>query len=98
MLKLLKMINIKDYESAYNLLSDGFKVNYFPTLNDFENYIKNNFYEYSNVTFDEYTTEGEIVIYKVKIHGVQNNRDVVMNKTIIMKLGTGTDFEMSFDL
>ena len=96
--KFIKMINIKDYESAYNLLSDGFKVNYFPTLNDFENYIKNNFYEYSNVTFDEYTTEGEIVIYKVKIHGVQNNRDVVMNKTIIMKLGTGTDFEMSFDL
>ena len=96
--KFIKMINLNDYESAYYLLSDGFKVNYFPTLNDFENYIKNNFYEYSNVTFDEYTTEGEIVIYKVKIHGVQNNRDVVMNKTMIMKLGTDTDFEMSFDV
>lgn len=96
--KFIKMINNKDYKSAYNCLNNGFKENYFKTINEFENYINNTFYKYNSVIFDTFSTEGDISIYKININGVQNDRDVTITKTIIMKLGTGTNFEMSFDV
>lgn len=96
--RFIKMINNKDYKSAYNCLNNGFKENYFKTINEFENYINNTFYKYNSITFDIFSTEGDIGIYKININGVQNDRDVTLTKTIIMKLGTGTDFEMSFDV
>lgn len=96
--RFIKMINNKDYKSAYNCLSNGFKENYFKTISEFEIYINNTFYKYNSVTFDIFSTEGDIGIYKININGVQNDRDVTMTKTIIMKLGTGTNFEMSFDV
>ncbi len=96
--KVIKMINNKDYESAYNILNSGFKQNYFPTLNDFENYVVNTFYQFNDVTFNSFSTEGDIGIYEVNINGIENNVSATKQKTIIMKLGTGTDFEISFDI
>lgn len=96
--KFIKMLNNKDYNNAYNVLSDGFKNNYFATLQEFENYVNNNFYNYNDVVFINFTSEGEIGIYEVTIRGVVNNRDAMMTKTIIMQLGSGTDFKMSFDV
>lgn len=94
----IRMINNKDYKSAYDCLSNGFKENYFKTVNEFKNYIDNTFYNYNSVIFDTFSTEGDIGIYKINISGVQDDRDVTITKTIIMKLGTGTNFEMSFDV
>lgn len=96
--KFIKMINNKDYESAYNVLNNNFKQNYFPNLQEFTNYITNNFYNYNDVVFTNFTSEGEVGIYEVNIRGVVNNRDVMMTKTIIMKLGEETEFEMSFNV
>lgn len=96
--RFIKMINNKDYNSAYNCLNNEFKENNFKTISEFENYINNTFYKYNGVTFDTFSTEGDIGIYKINISGVQNDKYVTMTKTIIMKLGTGTDFEMSFDM
>lgn len=96
--RFIKMINNKDYKSAYACLSNGFKENYFKTVTEFENYIDNTFYNYNSVTFDTFSTEGDIGIYKINVSGIQNDKDVNITKTIIMKLGTGTNFEMSFEV
>lgn len=96
--KFIKMINNKDYESAYNVLNNNFKQNNFMNLQQFTNYITNNFYNYNDVAFKSFTSEGEVGVYEVNIRGVVNNRDVMTTKTIIMKLGEETDFEMSFDV
>ena len=96
--RFIRMINNKDYKSAYDCLSNGFKENYFKTVTEFKNYIDNTFYNYNSVIFDTFSTEGDIGIYKINISGVQDDRDVTITKTIIMKLNTGTNFEMSFDV
>lgn len=96
--RFIRMINNKDYKSAYDCLSNGFKENYFKTVTEFKNYIDNTFYNYNSVIFDTFSTEGDIGIYKINISGVQDDRDVTITKTIIMKLGTGTSFEMSFEV
>lgn len=96
--RFIRMINNKDYKSAYDCLSNGFKENYFKTVTEFKNYIDNAFYNYNSVIFDTFSTEGDIGIYKINISGVQDDRDVTITKTIIMKLGTETNFEMSFDV
>ena len=92
------MINSKDYENAYNLLNTEFKNNNFADLQQFINYVTSSFYNYNDVKFNTFSTQGDIGIYEININGVVNDIDVTQIKTIIMKLGTGTDFEISFDI
>ncbi len=96
--KFIKMINSKDYENAYNLLNTEFKNNNFADLQQFINYVTSSFYNYNDVKFNTFSTQGDIGIYEININGVVNDIDVTQIKTIIMKLGTGTDFEISFDI
>lgn len=96
--KFFQMINNKDYAAAYNCLADSFKQNYFKTEESFKNYIKNNLYKYSNITY---------VNFNDKISGVYGYDLILTNKqdtskskefNIVMKLNSGTDFEMSFEI
>ena len=96
--KFIKMINSKDYENAYNLLNTEFKNNNFIDLQQFINYVTTSFYNYNDVRFNTFSTQGDIGIYEININGVVNDIDVTQTKTIIMKLGTGTNFEISFDI
>lgn len=88
-------INTKDYTYAYNLLADSFKSNYYKTQQDFENAIKNNLYSYNDISYDEFSQEGETYIYKVTVTNTLNKNET-KPMTIIMQLQEGTDFVMSF--
>ncbi len=94
--KFIKMLNNKDYKNAYKILDDGFKNNYFKTEEDFKNYMKNNLFEYNNVSYEEFSQEDEINIYKIIVSDktLKNDKKIKMN--IIMQLKDGTDFVMSF--
>lgn len=94
--KFIKMINNKDYTHAYELLDEGFKNNYFKTEEDFKKFIKSRLFEFNNLTFDNFSEEGETYIYKVTLTDktLKNNNKINMN--IIMQLKGGTDFVMSF--
>lgn len=94
--KFMKMINNKDYSHAYEVLDDEFKNNYFKTEETFEKYIKNNFFEYNSVTYDKFSQEGEIYIYKITISDKTLKNDNKKSVNIIMQLKEGTDFIMSF--
>ena len=94
--KFIKMLNNKDYKNAYKILDYGFKNNYFKTEEDFKNYMKNNLFEYNNVSYEEFSQEDEINIYKIIVSDktLKNDKKIKMN--IIMQLKDGTDFVMSF--
>lgn len=96
--KFFQMINAKDYTAAYNCLADSFKNNYFKTEASFEQYVKTNLYRYNTVTYKTYTDEvAGIHQYKLTITNKQNaNSSKQFN--IVMKLNSGTDFEMSFEV
>lgn len=95
--KFILGINDESYYYLYNLLSPEFKQNYFESQDSFENYIKDNFFEKNEISYESVEEQNGIYIYKVKILNADNKNENI-DKTIIMKLNEGTDFEMSFNV
>lgn len=95
----MQMINTKDYVHAYEKLSDGFKANYFGTLEEFKNYVKSNFCYINDYAIDNYKNEGDIYIYYITLTDHTAVRDkTTIDKTFNIRLGEGTDFEISFSV
>lgn len=98
--KFFKMINMKDYESAYDVLDTNFKQNYFKTQLDFENYMKSHVFVLNKVNYKEYSVRtDEIYTYKVILTDYMQEDQSEIEFNIVMKIITGsTDFVMSFEV
>lgn len=97
--KFFKMINMKDYTSAYNVLDESFKSNNFKTQSDFENYIKNKVFNYNKVSYKEYNNQiTGIHTYKVILTDATEASNKQVEFNIVMQLKEGTDFVMSFSI
>lgn len=95
----LQMINTKDYKHAYELLDNTFKNNNFATLEQFKEYVKNNFFYYNlNASDIDIKQEGNYYIYQTTLK--ENSSSAAESKilTVIMKLEKETDFVMSFSI
>lgn len=95
--KFINSINDKSYYYAYNCLSDGFKNNYFKSIEDFERYINETLYSNNEIQYVEFEEKSELCTYRIRIVNA-DNKDEMIEKTIVMKLNEGTDFEMSFNV
>lgn len=94
--KFVQMLNTKDYKSAYNVLDDGFKNNYFRSLGAFEKYVKDNFFEYSSVQDNvQFSKSGLYYVSEVGLTESANSSNV-MTKRFIVSLKEGTGFKLSF--
>lgn len=91
--KFILMINSADYTNAYNLLEETFKTTYFPTEQDFINYIKNNWYKRNIIASKEATEEGTCVVTIKETIAVTSNK---MQKEFKVTLGEGMDFKIEF--
>jgi len=97
--KFFKMINMKDYTSAYEVLDENFKQNYFKTQADFENYIKTKTFNYNKVEYKEYSGETtDIYVYKVSLTDMLGENVGEIEFNIVMKILEGTEFVMSFEI
>lgn len=95
--KIFEAINNKDYNYVYGKLADGFKKNYFPTLDSFEKYAKEKFYDRNEVEYLFYEKESEeYYSYTIKISDKDTGKS--KNLKIIMQLQSGTNFVMSFNV
>ena len=96
--KVITAINNKDYAYIYNKLDSTFRNNKFSTENGLQNYINNNFFESNNIEYLDFSQEGNVYIYKTKItdKNTSNSEGKILN--IIMELGSGTEFTMSFNI
>lgn len=96
--KIFSAINDEDYNYVYNKLDTTFKQNNFPTLDSFETYIKQNFYENNSIGYSNYKTSGDLHIYEISITDKDNEANPTVTKNFIMQLKDGTDFVMSFNV
>ena len=64
--RFLKAVNQEDYIYAYNMLSEGFKKNYFKTLQEFTKYIEDQNIDYNNIKNIDITEESNIYICILK--------------------------------
>lgn len=95
--KFIQAIDSKDYNYAYNCLSDGFKKNYFDNIDEFKKYVEENFYSRNIVTYTKFEEESGIYKYTVNIDNA-NYAEEIRTKTFIVKLNEGTGFELSFNV
>lgn len=94
--KFMNAINKKDYKYAYSKLAEGFKQNYFRTQEQFENYVKNNFFESNQIKFEEFGNQATIYTYTTTLTNKETNQTKKQN--FVVSLGEGTEFEMSFEI
>lgn len=96
--KWVKMINHRDYKTAYNVLDESFRNNYFKTQDEFEEYMKRYFPSHYEIEFKDFSKEaGSIYTMDVTFKDI-SNKENEFNRTIIMKLKDSTDFVMSMDV
>lgn len=95
--KFIKNINAENYTLAYSMLNESFKKNYFKTQADFENYAKKNFLGKESIEYKNIQNEGNIYIYLVNLSSKINDIGSI-EKNFNVKLGEGTNFELSFNM
>lgn len=94
--KFIGAINQQDYKYAYEVLDSTFKENNMPNINDFENFVKNNFYFKNDIEYLDANRDGDNIIYKTKIKDKISTSQEGKNLTIVMKLLDNTEFAMAF--
>lgn len=98
--KVIQALNNKDYNYIYGKLDETFKQNNFDTINKFEEYMKNNFFNRNEIDNGVYSKEGDTHIYELEIKGTEEDEVDINSKsvTIIMKLLEDRNFVMSFSI
>lgn len=96
--KFFDMINSKDYKTAYELLSEGFKENKFKTENSFQEYIKETLYSYNNIKLVKFSDEiSGVYTYYIEVYNKEDEKSPKIKMNIIMQLLEETEFVMSFE-
>lgn len=94
--KFISMLNNRDYENAYNLLDDGFKSNYYPSLKQFKDSMRQSLSGKYNIEYGEYTYQTNFSVQNIVLKNYDNQSDVI-NLTVIMQfIENSTDFKLSF--
>lgn len=101
--KIFQSLNRKDYSYVYEKLDDNFKKSNFATYSDFENYVKNTFYNINKIKYEKYEEQSGLHIYEVNISDAtvdtsdDENQDLI-SKKFIMKLNEDNQFKISFNI
>lgn len=93
----IKAVEARKYEKAYGLLYDEYKQTYFPTLNDFEQYVKKTFPKMMSVEHTNFERSGDVYILFVTISDTISASEGKEMKFII-KEDALNDFVMSFSV
>ncbi len=87
-------INKKDYKYLYERLVKDYRENYFPTYEEFEEYIKANFFDINYINFGQIEEKDEIYKCTMKVQNV--NTEEILEKDLIIILNNN-DFEFTFN-
>ena len=96
--KIFKMIDNKEYEKIYKYLNEEFRENNFTTLEEFEDYIKVQFFDYNfigNITIKE---QGQNYIATVPYKSGINAAAERNEKIFVVRLLEENKFEISFEI
>lgn len=104
--KVVAAINNKDYDYVYKKLADSFKNNYFSDIDTLKQYLESNLYDRIEVEYNDFQREGNVYTYKIRVIKQYGEGEELPAETnaeskdlnVVMKLGEGTDFVMSFSI
>lgn len=84
-----------EYQKAYDLLYPEFKENYFPTLADFEKYVKQLYPKNMAFSYNNIDRQGYIYVLDISIIDV-NNKENNKSHRVVMIENDFNDFQLSF--
>ena len=93
--KWIQMLNNRDYSAAYNVLDETFRNNNFGSVDNFENYMRQNYGEHYDIDFDDFSNEGDTYIQPITLNTISGSGET-KEITIIMRLSDNYGFTMSF--
>lgn len=95
--KFVEAIEEQEYEVAYSYLNEEFKKNFFPSLEDFSQYIKTEIpYEDIVVKYSNIERKGEIFVLSVSLHDADNLIDTQKIRSVVIRENQYNDFTISF--
>lgn len=92
-IRFISAINDKKYYYAYHLLAESFRNRNFATQEEFEEYVKNHFFENNIIQEGDLAKESEYYTYNLTI---SDDEDNIKTMTVVMQLQEENDFAMSF--
>lgn len=93
-----KHIEKKEYDEAYKLLYPEFKQKYFPTIEEYEQYIQKTYPKNWALEYDDITRQGSIYVLRLKILDILGSKDNEKVQRIVVKENNYNDFVISFQV
>lgn len=95
----IKYIDEGQYEKAYSLLYDEFKDNYFPTIHEFEEYVKNFYPKFFAVVYDDIDRYNDTYVIRLKIVDYKaNESDEQKIQRIVIREYSYNNYKISFSV
>jgi len=94
----LKCIENEDYSSAYDMLYDEFKENYFPTEEEFEGYVSKRFPSMMSKTIKNIERNDDIYVLWVEIKNPIEVGDTTREVNFVVRENGLNDFDLSFQV
>ena len=95
--KVVQALNAKDYKYIYNKLDNTFKMNNFPTLNDFKKYINEKYPLTYDLEYSTYNEENGTYVQNIVLKDKENEENT-QESSIVMQLKDNYEFVMSFNV
>ncbi len=96
--KVMKLINEKNYSTVYNYLNMEFRNTYFPTLDRFTNYMKQNFFDNNIIGQMTVGNQGDNYIVTVPYKEFLSSAAEEKEAVFLVRLKEGTNFELAISL
>lgn len=95
----LDYIESGKYEKAYELLYSEFKENYFPTLEEFTEYVKATFPDMADISHENIERNGDVYVLWITITDSINGKPgEATQMNIVIRENDYNDFELSFSV
>ncbi len=96
--KWIQMLNNRDYTAAYNVLDQNFRNNKFGTVEQFENYMRENYPLHYKSQYSDFTEERGTYTLDISLSDITGEDKNEKQITLIMQLKENYEFVMSFDV
>lgn len=95
----ITMLQGEEYEKAYNVLYEDFKTQYFPTLEEYQNYIQGRYPTFISVKYNGIERQGEYYILTVIIgNAISSQSGTSLQQKFVLHEKDFNDFELSFQV
>lgn len=86
------------YEQAYEMLYEDFRKNFFPTVESFQEYVKNNFPKFISLNHTNFERFGDTYIMWTEMADTLGSKDSAVEMNFVVKENDLNDFVMSFEV